>query len=187
MSGTTHHAHGNGGSGNAGNGSVGNNAMMGGSMSGTTHRAHGNGGTGNAGNNAMMGGGMTGSTHRSSHNNNNTAVVFGSGGHGYKNKSDFGHARHNSAFDALRRAYHATHHYHAGTYRRPPGYYYRTWNYGDFLPALFFDQQYFIDDFDDYGLADPPEGTVWVRYGDDALLVDEDTGEIIRVVYGIFY
>ena len=34
---------------------------------------------------------------------------------------------------------------------------------------------------------DPPYGYVWVRYGDDALLVDVDTGEILRVVYGVFY
>jgi len=28
---------------------------------------------------------------------------------------------------------------------------------------------------------------VRVRVGDDALLVDVDTGEVIRVVYGVFY
>jgi hypothetical protein len=33
----------------------------------------------------------------------------------------------------------------------------------------------------------PPPGTVWVRYGSDAVLIDRDTGEVIRVVYNIFY
>jgi Ni/Co efflux regulator RcnB len=30
-------------------------------------------------------------------------------------------------------------------------------------------------------------GTVWVRYGDDALLIDQYTGEVIQVAYGIFW
>jgi Ni/Co efflux regulator RcnB len=33
----------------------------------------------------------------------------------------------------------------------------------------------------------PWAGYEWVRYGNDALLVDVDTGEIIRVEYDIFY
>ena len=72
-------------------------------------------------------------------------------------------------------------------YHRPSGWYYRRWSYGDFLPALFFTQDNWIDSYDQFGLSDPPEGTTWVRYGDDALLVDVDTGEIIQVVYGVFY
>ena len=38
-----------------------------------------------------------------------------------------------------------------------------------------------------YGLPYPPPGTVWVRYGDDALLIDQYTGEIVEVIYGLFY
>ena len=33
----------------------------------------------------------------------------------------------------------------------------------------------------------PMPGTVWVRYGDDALLIDRYTGEVIQVAYGIFW
>ena len=36
-------------------------------------------------------------------------------------------------------------------------------------------------------LDPPPPGTVWVRYGNDALLIDRYSGEVIQVVYGIFY
>ncbi len=126
--------------------------------------------------------GGTGRAH-----NNSTNAIFGTGGHGYRNTSSFGHSRHNSAFDSLRRAVHASQRYHDGTYRRPSGWYEHTWNYGDFLPALFFADRYQIDDYDSFDLPDPPDGTVWVRYGDDALLVDDETGEIIQVVYGIFY
>ena len=119
--------------------------------------------------------------------NNDTTIIFGVGGHGFGAKADWGHSRHNSAFDSYRHASRARHHYHAGSYHRPHGWYYRSWNYGDFLPALFFGQDYWIDDYEDYDLTDPPDGAVWVRYGSDALLVDDETGEIIQVVYGIFY
>ena len=33
----------------------------------------------------------------------------------------------------------------------------------------------------------PPPGTVWVRYGRDALLIDRYTGEVIQVEYSVFY
>jgi hypothetical protein len=33
----------------------------------------------------------------------------------------------------------------------------------------------------------PPYGYEWVCYGDDALLVNVYTGEILQVVYGLFY
>ena len=35
--------------------------------------------------------------------------------------------------------------------------------------------------------APPPYGAVWVRVDHDALLIDEDTGEIITVAYDVFY
>ncbi|MEI9888521.1 MAG: RcnB family protein [Rhizomicrobium sp.] len=100
-----------------------------------------------------------------------------------------GHAgrTHNNAFDTFRRAFNAPRHYRHGTYNRPSGWYAHRWNYGEFLPALFFSRNYWITDYDDFDLSDPPDGTVWVRYGNDALLIDEDSGEVIQVVYGIFY
>jgi Ni/Co efflux regulator RcnB len=52
---------------------------------------------------------------------------------------------------------------------------------------VFFAQDYWIYDFGDYGLPYPPPGAVWVRYGPDALLIDRYTGEIIEVIYGLFY
>jgi Ni/Co efflux regulator RcnB len=36
-------------------------------------------------------------------------------------------------------------------------------------------------------LPDPPYGYVWVRYGPDAMLVAVDNGQILSVVYGLFY
>ncbi|MEJ0041452.1 MAG: hypothetical protein WDM81_04295 [Rhizomicrobium sp.] len=67
---------------------------------------------------------------------------------------------HNNAFNSLRRAFNATRRFRAGSYHRPSGYYYRRWNYGDYLPALFFAQSFWLQDYDDYDLSDPPPGTV---------------------------
>jgi Ni/Co efflux regulator RcnB len=52
---------------------------------------------------------------------------------------------------------------------------------------VFFATDYWINNWTYFGLGAPPPGCVWVRYGNDALLIDEDTGEVIQVVYGVFY
>jgi len=72
-------------------------------------------------------------------------------------------------------------------YRWPGGYGYRRFVFGQYLPSIFFAQDYWLYDYGDYGLPYPPPGTVWVRYGPDALLVDQYTGEIIEAYYGVFY
>jgi Ni/Co efflux regulator RcnB len=82
----------------------------------------------------------------------------------------------------------APHRYHAAKiYVRPPGWYPHRWVYGERLPRAFFAPDYFILDFAAYGLMAPWDGYEWVRYGDDALLVDVETGEVIRVEYDVFY
>ncbi len=81
----------------------------------------------------------------------------------------------------------AQHRFRFGGYERPRGWYYRRWRFGEFLPGLFWSQNYWIGDYNDFGLPYPPPGCVWVRYGDDALLIDRYTGEIVQVMYGLFY
>ena len=78
-------------------------------------------------------------------------------------------------------------HYRGGEYRWPGGYHYQRWSYGMTLPTVFWAQDYWITDYSDYGLAYPPDGAVWVRYGNDAVLIDQDSGEILEVVYDQFY
>ena len=94
---------------------------------------------------------------------------------------------HNRAFDSMRRAFAAPRRFQFGVYHRPSGWYSHRWTFGEFLPVFFFTRNYWILDWEDFALDNPPPGTVWVRYGDDALLIDEYTGEVIEVVYGIFY
>jgi Ni/Co efflux regulator RcnB len=76
---------------------------------------------------------------------------------------------------------------YAGEYRRPNGWYARRWAYGDRLPGGWFGASFWLGDYLTYGLVAPPDGYQWIREGDDAVLVDVDTGEIIRVDYGVFY
>jgi Ni/Co efflux regulator RcnB len=82
----------------------------------------------------------------------------------------------------------ASHHYHyrGGAYRGPSGYSYHRYSYGNMLPSIYFAQNYWIDDYSDYGLSSPPPGCVWVRYGDDAILIEQDNGQILEVVYSQF-
>jgi Ni/Co efflux regulator RcnB len=91
------------------------------------------------------------------------------------------------AIAALRRNVQAPRHFQAGAYRAPQGYAPRHWSYGQRLPNAYFARNYWITDFLDYALFAPPPGLVWVRVGDDALLIDEYSGEIIQVEYGVFY
>ena len=71
-------------------------------------------------------------------------------------------------------------------YRRPHGWYYRRWEFGMILPLIFWTRDDCILDYWEFGLPDPPYGFVWVRYGDDALLVNVRSGYILQVVYGLF-
>ncbi len=98
-----------------------------------------------------------------------------------------GPRRDHSGFRDYHRAYNAPRRYRVAPYRRPSGWYARRWTFGEFLPAAFWAASYWLNDFNRYDLPPPPYGTVWVRYGDDALLIDRDTGEVISVRYGMFY
>ena len=77
--------------------------------------------------------------------------------------------------------------FHIGIYYDPFGYnYYRPFNIGYRLYPSYYGQQYWIDP-GLYQLPYPPPGTVWVRYWDDALLVDTYTGEVVDVIRNFFW
>jgi Ni/Co efflux regulator RcnB len=91
------------------------------------------------------------------------------------------------SFGDFHQSFNASRRFHAPAYRRPPGWYARRWTFGEVLPALFWARDYWLTDYMDYALPPPPPYAVWVRYGNDALLIDQDSGEIITVEYGVFY
>jgi Ni/Co efflux regulator RcnB len=72
-------------------------------------------------------------------------------------------------------------------FRYPPGFSYRVWTTGAILPSVFLTSAYFYDDYAPLGLAPPPAGYRWVRYGPDLLLVNVYTGRVADVADGVFY
>ena len=86
-----------------------------------------------------------------------------------------------------RRAVQAQHRYHfARPWAAPRGYAYRRFALGERIPPVLLVASFFIPAYATYGLAPPPGGYVWVRNGADAVLVDQATGEVIQVQYGLF-
>lgn len=86
-----------------------------------------------------------------------------------------------------RRNFNAPRRYNVGVYRWRDGYSYRRYSYGQRLPRYFYPRNFWLVNFFAYGLFAPPPGYIWVRYGPDALLIDEYTGEIVQVRYNMFY
>jgi Ni/Co efflux regulator RcnB len=173
--GPTHHDdHHTTGGGSTGGGSMGGGSMM----SGSTHHDHHHstsGGSMSGG--SMMGGSMMGGTH------NHSGPPKGWSGYANNHRGPNVHVN----ISLYHRNFTSPHRYHFGHYNPPPGYYNHRWVYGEMFPRAFWVQDYWINDFWNYGLDEPPPGLVWVRYGDDALLIDEDSGEVVEVEYDAFY
>ena len=74
--------------------------------------------------------------------------------------------------------------FRVGRYHWPKGETYHRYHRHERLPRIFLIPEYFIDNYDDYEVAAPPANAQWVRYGDDLVLVDVDTGDILNVVSG---
>ena len=81
----------------------------------------------------------------------------------------------------------APHRYHAAAWHAPRGFTYRRFSIGERIPAVLLVADFFLTDYVSYGLDVPPDGYIWVRDGDDAVLVDRYTGEVIAVEYDVFY
>ncbi|QNA86914.1 hypothetical protein G4G27_10355 [Sphingomonas sp. So64.6b] len=79
--------------------------------------------------------------------------------------------------------------YHLPRYYAPYGWNsgYRRFSIGFTLSSILFNQNYWLDDASYYGLPDAYGEYRWVRYYNDALLVDIYTGEVVDTVYDIFW
>jgi Ni/Co efflux regulator RcnB len=78
------------------------------------------------------------------------------------------------------------HSYHSQPYMQPQGWYNQRWAYGQTLPPAYWGRGYWLISYSEFGLIDPPYGYVWVREGDDALLVNVENGLILSAIYGVF-
>jgi hypothetical protein len=79
--------------------------------------------------------------------------------------------------------------FHLPRYYAPHGwdYGYRRFSIGFRLSSILFEQNYWIDDPYYYDLPPAYGPYRWVRYYNDALLVDIYTGEVVDTVYDIFW
>lgn len=126
--------------------------------------------------------------HESMHGTSGAMVHYGHDSRGFGMRpSNWNNRPHHFNRGDYRRNFSAPHRFHYGSYHRPAGWYYRRWAYGEYLPRMFWVEPYWIDDWWLFDLPIPPYGYEWVRYGDDALLINIYTGEILEVEYDVFY
>jgi Ni/Co efflux regulator RcnB len=96
--------------------------------------------------------------------------------------------RSDNRYDWQRYRYSNRNAFHIGRYYSPyRNHRYSRFSIGLFLGSAFFGDRYWINDPWQYRLPPAYEGTRWVRYYDDVLLVDLYTGEVIDVIYDFFW
>lgn len=96
--------------------------------------------------------------------------------------------RNNNRYDWQRYRSYNRNIYHLRPYYAPyRGYSYRRLGIGFYLDPLFFGQQYWIADPWQYRLPDEYGPYRWVRYYDDAVLVNIYTGEVVDVIHDFFW
>jgi Ni/Co efflux regulator RcnB len=78
-------------------------------------------------------------------------------------------------------------HFHLGFYYDPFGWSYRPYQIGWRLWPNYYSSSYWINDPYDYRLPYAPPGYRWIRYWDDAILVDTFTGEVVDVINNFFW
>lgn len=77
--------------------------------------------------------------------------------------------------------------FNVGIYIDPFGWNYRRWNVGWRLPSRHLASRYWINDPWHYRLPPTYGPYRWVRYWDDALLVDLRTGRVVDVIHNFFW
>jgi Ni/Co efflux regulator RcnB len=78
-------------------------------------------------------------------------------------------------------------HFHLSFYYDPFGWSYRPYSIGWRLWPSYYSSRYWISDPWEYRLPYAPPGYRWIRYWDDALLVDTFTGEVVDVIHNFFW
>ena len=77
--------------------------------------------------------------------------------------------------------------FHFGSYYDPFGWGYRPFSIGWRLWPSYYGSNYWINDPWQYRLPYAPAGYRWIRYYDDALLVDTWSGEVVDVIRNFFW
>ena len=77
--------------------------------------------------------------------------------------------------------------FHVGIYFDPFGSRYRPYDIGGRLWPSYYGQRYWINDPWMYRLPYAPPGYRWIRYWDDAILVDTWSGQVVDVIRNFFW
>jgi hypothetical protein len=77
--------------------------------------------------------------------------------------------------------------FHLGFYYDPFGWSYQPYSIGWRLWPSYYSSRYWINDPWEYRLPYAPPGYRWIRYWDDAILVDTFTGEAVDVIHNFFW
>lgn len=74
-----------------------------------------------------------------------------------------------------------------GFYYDPFGYSYRRFGIGSFLYSNYYQSNYWLSDPWQYRLPPAYGPYRWIRYHNDAVMIDTWTGEVVDVIYGFFW
>ena len=92
----------------------------------------------------------------------------------------------NDGYAQYRKTVTSKKHYDAAAFTPPSGYTYTRFAVGDHVPGALINGHVALNDYQNYALETPPSGLAWIRNGQDALLIDGNTGEVIQADYGLF-
>lgn len=95
--------------------------------------------------------------------------------------------RNNSRYDWRHYRDHHRSRFHLGVYFDPFGWGYQRFNVGWRLWPNYYSSNYWLNDPSMYALPYAPYPYKWVRYYDDALLVNTFTGQVVDVMYDFFW
>ena len=95
--------------------------------------------------------------------------------------------RNNSRYDWQDHRRHHRSIFHLGFYFDPFGWGYNPYQIGWRMWPSYYSNRYWINDPWYYRLPYAPPGTQWVRYYDDAILVDTWSGQVVDVIYNFFW
>ncbi len=92
----------------------------------------------------------------------------------------------NDGYTQYRKTVTSKKHYSAAAYVAPSGFTVTRFSTGQRVPDVVLHSGPVLTNYNDYALVAPPSGLTWIRVGDDALLVDSNTGEVIQADYDLF-
>jgi Ni/Co efflux regulator RcnB len=95
--------------------------------------------------------------------------------------------RHDGRYDWRNWRNHHRSIFHLGFYYDPFGWGYQPFDIGWRLWPNYYSSNYWINDPYEYRLPYAPPGTRWIRYYNDALLVDVYTGEVVDAIRDFFW